>query len=161
MRIALPRSVGVASLDELLVVTLTSQSAPADVLSGLSSQMPAGITLLSAATLAEGDRSLPCEARYALDIEKTVSESVERCVARFMSQDCVEVDRIAFKTRSRKTVNIRQYILTMDVGRDYLNWTQSITTTGTARLNEVLEALELPSRRYLHRIRRVKVSYRP
>lgn len=161
VRIALPRPVGVASFDELLVVELTSRVAPSDVLSGLSTQVPAGITLLSAESVADADRRLPCEARYALGLEPTMSEPVAKRTAQFMSRDCVEVDRLVVKRRSRKSVNIRRYVVTMSVKENRLRWTQSITTTGTARVDEVLEVLRLPSRRYLHRLRREKVSYHP
>jgi radical SAM-linked protein len=161
MRIALPRPVGVASLDELLVLELTLPTDPGEVLSRLSSQLPAGITLISAEALSERDRRLPYEACYSLQLEPMLSARVAKRAAEFISKDRVEVSRTLHPGPGQKVVNVRQYVVAVVVSDDRLNWRQSITATGTARAGEVLGALELPSCRYLHRLRREKVSYRP
>ncbi|MBN2559957.1 MAG: DUF2344 domain-containing protein [Phycisphaerae bacterium] len=164
MRIALPRSVGIASLDELLVVELTSEASEAacsDVQSWLLPVMPPGIEIVSVEVLCKGDRRLPCEAGYALEIEPTMAEAVGRRAATFLSKDRVEIDRHVPKTRSRRTIDIRQYILTMQVNGDCLRWTQSITSTGTARPDEVLSALGLSPGDHLHHLCRERVWYSP
>lgn len=161
MRIALPRPVGVASVDELLLLELASQVPPSEVLSRLSSQVPQGVTLLSAERLADADRRLPSEVRYVLELEPVMASGVAERVARFMFEDCIEVERTEPKTRSSKKVDIRQYVLAMGVEDDRLTWTQAITEAGTARVGEILDAVGLPSQRYLHRLLRAGVSYRP
>jgi radical SAM-linked protein len=161
LRITLPRPVGVASLDELLVLELASPTEPDEVLSRLSGQLPAGITLVAAETLSERDRRLPYEACYSLPLEPMISEPVAKRAAAFMSKDRVEVDRPIYPDRGHKLINVRQYVVALGVAEDRLKWRQSITTTGTARADEVLTALELPSRQYLHKLRRDEVSYHP
>ncbi len=158
IRIALPRPVGVTSFDELLLVELASQMEPTDLQAALSLQVPPGMTIVSAEVLADGDRRLPCEACYAVDIEPAEAERVAKDVAEFLLRDCVEIRRIVYKTRLEKTVNIRRYVLAAGVDDDCLRWRQSITPTGTARVGEVLDTLALPSRDYLHRLRREQVS---
>ncbi len=159
LRITLPRPVGIASLDELLVLELTSPTEPGEILSRLSEQLPAGITLISAETLAERDRRLPYEACYSLQLEPMLSEPVAKRAAAFMSKDRVEVDRLIYRGRRHKLINVRQYVVALGVAENCLKWGQSITTTGTARADEVLTALELPSRHYLHKLCRDEVSY--
>jgi hypothetical protein len=51
--------------------------------------------------------------------------------------------------------------VTIAVLDNRLTWTQSITPTGTARPNEVLEVLGIPGGDYFHLLRREKVWYGP
>ncbi len=159
MRIVLPRPVGVASHDEWLVIELTSHAEPSHVLARLSSEMPAGITLLSAQVPPPHDHMVPCEASYAVEVDPDISRRVANSASEFMAQSCVVVERVDYKTRAKKTVNVRRYILEMRVIHPRLTWTQSITTTGTARPDEVLEVLKLPSRDYHHRLVRENVTF--
>jgi radical SAM-linked protein len=159
MRIALPRPVGVESRDEWLVIELTTLAEPSDVLARLSPEMPAGIALLSAQVPPAHDRMVPCGASYAVELDPDTSRRVETSVSEFMAQDCVVVDRVHHKTRTKKTVNVRRYILEMHVSHTRLTWTQSITSTGTARPDEVFEVLKLPSRDYVHRLVRENVTF--
>lgn len=159
MRIVLPRPVGVESHDEWLVIELTSQAEPSHVLARLSSEMPAGITLLSAQEPPPHDRMVPCGVSYAVEMDPDTSRRVANRASEFMAQSCVVVDRVHYKTRAKKTVNVRRYILEMHVIHPRLTWTQSITPTGTARPDEVFEVLKLPSRDYLHRLVRENVTF--
>lgn len=159
LTIALPRPVGVASSAELLVVGLTSEVAPSDAMARLAPQLPVGITLMSAEVLADGDRRLPCEARYTLIVEPELAPTVSVAIEKFLASDTVLVERTIKKTAYKKTVDIRQYVLAIEINDDRLTWTQSITLTGTARLNELLDALGLPSRDHLHRLHRQVVRY--
>jgi radical SAM-linked protein len=161
MRIALPRPVGVASRDELLIVELSQDQSPADVLSKLSPEMPHGIALLSAESLAPNDKRLPCEACYTLTIEPSAYEAASRRAEAFLAKERVAVDRVVPKSRTTKAVDIRQYVFAIDVKADRVTWSQSITREGTARLSEVLEALGLPSSEHLHLVCREQVCYVP
>ena len=71
--VVVPRPVGVASRDELMVLEVTADLAADEALRRLQSQMPEGLTLLSAETLAPGARRVPCEVWYRLEIEAATS----------------------------------------------------------------------------------------
>ncbi len=160
IRIALPRPVGVASLDERVLVEFVTAVPPEEVRFGLSAQMPVGITILSADDVAAGDRMLPCRASYAVAIHRSTRGEIEPRITAFLSADSREIRRTNHKTQSIKIVDIRPYILSMNVNDNCLNWSQEITMTGTARVSEVLDSLGLSSCDHLHRLRREKVEYR-
>jgi radical SAM-linked protein len=161
MRIALPRPVGVASLDELLVVEVTSEESPDEVLNRLRLEMPPGIVLIAAELLNDGDRRQPCEVWYSLEIETSIYTEVAQRAADFLSKDSVMVDRVTPKSRACKAINIRQYISAVEVTPQRVTWSQTITQEGSARPGEVLEALGLASCDHLHRLCRQKTVYKP
>jgi radical SAM-linked protein len=160
-RIALPRPVGVASLDELLVVEVVSEEAPEDVLNRLRREMPPGIVLIAAESLEAGDHRQPCEVWYSLEIEHSIEGVVAQRAVDFLSQDSVMVDRVTPKSKAGKAINIRQYISTIEVTPQRVAWSQTVTQEGSARPSEVLEALGLPSCDHLHRLCRQKTLYQP
>jgi len=161
LSIVLPRPVGVASQDELVVVQLTTEVDPADAMSRLSRQVPDGLTVLAAELITADDKRIPREAHYELELEPILTAAVTERAAELLSKDRLDIARTSPKADAAKTVDIRQYLASMAVADGRLRWAQAITPTGTARPQEVLEALDLPSREHLHRLRRVRVEYLP
>ena len=159
LSIVLPRPVGVASQDELVVVQLTTEVDPTDAMSRLSRQVPDGLTVLAAVLITADDKRIPREAHYELELEPTLTAAVTERAAELLSKDRLDIARTSPKADAAKTVDIRQYLTSMAVADGRLRWAQAITPTGTARPQEVLEALDLPSREHLHRLRRVRVEY--
>lgn len=157
-RIALPRSVGVASKDELLLVELASEMTPNEALRSLKPEMPLGLELLNIESMDEGDRRLPREACYSLALDGSLLGPVAHAASLFLSREQVFVQRSAPGAQS-KSVDIRSYIASIEVGTDRVTWSQRITPEGTARPAEVLEQLGLPSQDHLHRLCRRKVAY--
>jgi radical SAM-linked protein len=158
MTIVLPRPVGVASRDELIVFELTRPIEPVELLANLSPQMPVGLTLQSAEMLGLGCRRRPHEAAYELEIELESRDSIAEHAARLLSAEHYPIERQAPQTPARQ-VDIRPYIKAIDVSERRVNWTQSVTQDGTARIAEVLAALGLAAEQHLHKVVRVRVSY--
>lgn len=161
MRLALPRPVGVASLDELLVVELIGDFVPEDARMALARQMPEGIRLLSAEKIAEADERRPRAATYELPLEDDSVGPLNERATEFMAAKERVVQRHSPKTRQSKPIDLRSFIRDMRVADRRLTWTQTISQDGTARIGEVLEALALPSRDHLHRVSRQTVCYEP
>ena len=159
MRLALPRPVGAASRDELLVMELTRDMQPEDARTALQGQMPAGISLLSAENLADDDHRRPCEATYELPVGQEQTTALARRISEFMASPTVIVMRQTPRTTRTKSVDIRSFVKTMDVSDGRLTWTQLISQEGTARLAEVLDAIELRGADHLHRVCRTAVAY--
>jgi len=156
--LSLPRSVGVASQDETLVVELSDRLEPSEVLGRLAAEMPAGIRLLAAEALSDRDRRLPRETEYVLPVPPALHEALASKAKQFMQSRQVIVERVT-PNSARKPIDIRAYVTHLEVGRHELRWRQSITPTGTVRAAEVLEALGLDVRDHLHRLRRTRVAY--
>lgn len=159
MTIALPRSVGVASSDELLVLEFSSPLDASTVVERMSREVPDGIRILSGQDLDDNDRCLPYEVRYEVDLSPTDRELVLQRAMEFLSRSTYEVDREMPKRNAKKRVDIRSYVTTIDVAVDRLQWTQSVTTFGTVRPDEMLEALGLPPGEHVHRLHRFGVKY--
>lgn len=159
LRLSLPRPVGVASSDELLVVELTEPLPPSVVMERLSPQMPAGLSLLGVEPIAESDRRLPSEASYSLTLDASQREGLAGRIAELLAAECVPVTRIMHQDSKQKSIDLRAYILAIELTDEGVRWRQTITGTGTVRVNEVLEALGLSARAHLHRVRREQVCY--
>ena len=160
MMIPLPRSVGIESADEMLVVELVGSAECAEFASRLSPHLPAGLNILSAEVVPDGDRRLPIEVRYALALSAEQRAVVSTARDRVLSSESIDVERRSPKAPAR-VVDIRPFIESIDLDGDGVTWTQRITPKGTARPSEVLEALGLPAPEHIHRLRRVQVRYMP
>ncbi len=161
LRIALPRPVGVASLDELLIVEMDSVENPSDVLTRLSAQVPQGMRLLSAEKPADHHRYLPCEVECELAIDPSQRDVTADAISRFLSRETVIVQRTTPGNASMKSVDIRQYVRDMTVTEGKVGWTQTVTQSGTARMTEVLDAIGLSAGDHLQCVVRRRVSYQP
>lgn len=160
LSIALPRPVGVASGDELLVIELCEPIEPSSALTRLAPQMPPGMTLLGAEQLDDSDRRLPCDACYAVSFGPELQDRIAQHATNMLAAEQLPVTREAHEAGARtKSIDIRPYILSIEAQPQGVRWQQAISQTGTARVSEVLELLGLPSAEYLHRVRREKVAY--
>ncbi len=160
MTIALPRPVGVASDDELLIIELDADVEPDEIAARISSQMPVGMRLVSVRRLAEKDRQLPCEVEYRLPLDAMSVADMTLTANRLMNASECLVSRPDAKGGAPRTLNIRPFILSAAVREQALVWVQSVSSEGTARVGEVLEALGLPARELLHRVVRSRTVCR-
>ena len=158
--IVLPRPLGVASICELLVLELTVDESPVEVLSRLAKSMPDGIELLEAERLAEQDRRLPTEVQYALQLEPQACRDAAAAASEFMAKQSVVVERTNPARPAPKKVDIRKFMVSIEVEDGVLLWTQAIAPEGTVRVGELLDCLGLPSGDLLHRVLRKAISYR-
>jgi len=154
-----PRPVGVASDDDLLILETSVAMQPDELLSRLSPQVPSGLTLLDINVLAPGERRIPCGATYSMELDSGVVQELERRLETLRERERIEVTRRDHRTGQTRLINLRPWLLQWHLDQTRLEWTQAILQDGTARPAEVLEAFVLPSRDLLHRIRRVSVRY--
>lgn len=159
MSIVLPRPVGVASRDELLVVELEHEMDSKEALSRLSRHMPVGLMLISTEFLSEQQRVAPVRATYSLALEPSDREGMTQRASSLLAAEVLPVERTLPKRASKRTVDIRPYLVEVETTPEGVRWTQTISQGGSARVGEVLEVLGLPSRDYLHLVCREHVSY--
>lgn len=160
LSIALPRPVGVASGDELLVIELSEPIEPSSALTRLAPQMPLGMTLLGAEQPDDADRRLPCDACYTVSFGPELQDRIAQQATNMLAAEQLPVTREAHEAGARaKAIDIRPYIMSIEAQPQAVRWQQTISQTGTARVSEILELLGLPIAEYLHRVRREKVTY--
>lgn len=158
MSLALPRSVGIASSDELLVIELSQPIDLEEMRVRLGEQMPAGMVITRIERVEAGDRRLPIAAEYEVDIDAGTEVALAARAAAIISETSVFVDR-ATPGMAVRHIDVRPYIMAITVEPKTLRWAQSITATGTVRPNEMLELLGLSADDHLHRLRRSAVTY--
>ncbi len=152
MTIVMPRPVAVASMDEMLLLELTDDQDPAELVTQLSGQMPEGITLRSAERVPAGERRLPCEVRYSLPIAASLQAEVARRASEVLAEGRIEVTRRTPESTLSKRLDVRPFILSIEVVDERVTWTQLVTPDGTVRVGEMLEALGLMTGDHLHQV---------
>jgi radical SAM-linked protein len=141
-RIVFPLSMplGVAGLDEVVEIELNRELPPEEVLSRLAAQAPAGLDFLTIRPIPLNLTGQVCRAlyRFALNPER-LTDLAGRCSALLRRAEC-SVQRMHPHPRS---VDIRPYILGLEVVADALLIDLRVTPTGTARADEILTLLGL------------------
>ncbi|MCH7814813.1 MAG: DUF2344 domain-containing protein [Planctomycetes bacterium] len=160
LSIPLPRSVGVASDAERLVLELTEAVDPQTVVARLGPQLPAGFALTRAQTLDCGRRCVPVGVTYGLPLSAEQCRTVgDRAVALLDPSDPIPVLRKNRKTGRVKELDIRPFIHSIRVGPDQLVMRLHLTDGMTARPREILEALGIAADGMGHRIRRLEIEW--
>ncbi len=159
VRLPLPRSVGVASDDELLVITLERHESPDRVHERLARQLLTGIELGETIELARQGKPRAVEATYRLDLAGEQRPPLAEAVRRITDADRLEVQRVTKKGSQCRTIDLRAWIARVDVCADVLTMTLRISPEGSARPAEVLELLELDATEALPCLRRVAVQW--
>jgi len=148
-----PRTVGIASEAEPLVVELTEPVPPDRVARALAGELPGGLRVLEARSVAPRPSIRTCGATYRLSLEPQTRDAVASAAQRVLGQARFAV------SRDDRTVDIRPSITSLQVQGAELVVTIRITPGGSARPAEILAALGLPVEETLHRMRRVAVQW--
>jgi len=155
----LPRSVGVASDDELLIVALERAETPARVRQRLVGEVPEAIALREAFELACRARPRPVEATYRLDLAGDPNPALAKTVRQTMQADRIEVRRTSKRGGRSRVVDLRDRIVRIDLAGNTLTATLRISPEGSARPAEVLELLGLDAVEMVPRFRRVTTRW--
>lgn len=160
LSLVLPRPVGVASDDEMLLLDFTEAVATERIEAGLADQLPDGIALLQVEPVDSSYRPRVRSVRYTLPLEPDQGQSVGRKVAEMLNAELVSVTRQKPGERQQRQRNIRRYIEQAGIDRHgQLYLELLVADDGTARPAELLEWLGLPAKPYLAQLRRTCVQY--
>ena len=159
LSLPLPRAVGVASDVELLVVELAEVLESGVVLDKLSEQMPAGLKLTDAWTIADKHPPQPVRVDYELPLPPDRVETVSQAAQSLMAAPTWAIERTGPGSRKIKDIDLRQYLAEASVSEGILRWTVHVTTGGTLRPAELLAAVGLPPQEWHHRVRRTGVQW--
>jgi radical SAM-linked protein len=171
MSLPMPRPVGVASDDDLLVLDLGDESAnipadltPLNVLDRLAAQFPADgcVVLRSARAVAH----VPQAKLVHYGVNLTALSPADRAalpsrIAAILAADqCVVHRRIDAEGTDRPT-DIRPYLrdVQWDASSARLAWSLAVTPAGTARPGELLAALEIEPTPWIHRVVRERIEW--
>lgn len=155
----LPRAVGIASTADLLVVDLEDLLDPTVVLDRLSEQMPDGLTLTEARSIAGKHPPQPVRADYELALPPDQVEDVRQGIADLLAVPTWSVRRSDPGRRQPKELDLRQYLAEGAVREGILRWTVHVTAGGSLRPAELLAAVGLPPQDWQHHVRRTGVEW--
>lgn len=158
LSLPLPRSVGMASDDEWLLVELAQAVEPAEALRGLARQVPVGIRLLGAVVPEADAPPQPVRVCYEVAL-KEPSSGLDGAITAFLACDAWPVTRTSPENRPARTLDIRPFVEALVHDGDRLEIMLRVTPQGAARPSEVLDSLGLSGRELAHRIRRTRVDW--
>jgi len=165
-----PRPVGVASRDDLLVVTLDESIGPAALLSALrAADPPAGLTFIGAMELPTKATPQPRRSLYELALDPPRTKAVGARLAELAGADSWPVERMVKTGRGRRrasvgfatrTVDLLPRVADLSVAEGKLAFAALSDQAGSARPGEVLALCGLDERTDLASLVRVEVDYR-
>ena len=160
LSLVLPRPVGVASDDEMLLLEFSEAVAIERIEAMLADQLPDGIALSRVEEVEATYRPRARSVRYTLPLDSDQVQVVGRKVAEMLSAESVSVTRQKSGTQQQRQRNIRGYIEQAGIDGDGQLYIElSIADDGTARPAELLDWLGLPAKPYLAQLRRTCVQY--
>ena len=148
MSLPLPRSVGIESADDILVLQIElTEPDSLDIgllKSKLANELPQGCELLNV-TIAESKTSIqPTAATYELPIRNQyITDELKSCIHKTLQSETLYVERRIKKTHKTRDINIRNFIKAIDLRKNDIIVECSITPTGTVRPDEILNLLHL------------------
>jgi len=161
LSLPLPRPVGTAADDEVLVAELTSEL-PAELLvRRLAEQLPDGLTVRSAALLPDGVFPQARAATYEVDLSGPLASELPGRIDALLRQERVPVDRYRADGERVKGLDIRPYLRELHLKGTRLTMRLGIDQRGTAKPSEVLAALGLDAVGLMHRVRRLSADWDP
>lgn len=158
--IPLPRPVGVASQAEAIVVDTEAPIDPADVLQRLGDHTPRGIRLISVERVKTREHLHPDWVRYRLELDDRAPVDHEARIRQLLESEVAHVQRTDPKRDSPRTVNIRPYIVDLRLDGGAVEFTLSVTSSGSAKPAEIAGLLGYDAGSINHRIRRMEVRWR-
>jgi radical SAM-linked protein len=138
--IAFPTALGlgIESLDEILEFELTSWTSPKGIEKVLGEQLPEGIAVASAEAFDRKQRSFVNFVEYEASCPGQAAGIADRIRAFMALKEC-PIERVSDK--GSKTVEIRQYVMALDIEGETLYLRIRITDQGTAKPEEVLRSI--------------------
>jgi radical SAM-linked protein len=140
--IAFPTALGlgIESLDEVLEFELSSWTAPRQIEKSLGEQLPEGMGVRSAEAFDRKQRSYVAYVEYEASCAGQTDGLADR-IRDFLALKECPVERVSDK--GSKTVEIRQYVMALDVDADTVYLRVRITDQGTAKPEEILRSIGL------------------
>ncbi len=177
LSLPLPRPVGVASDDELLVLRLyDAEGVPVEdgpdgarqawqerTKAALSAALPEGVAVHSVATLKSSASFHPASARYVFDLGGAdrgahVARLNDR-INELLSRESLVVERAAPERREGRCVDIRPFLNSIELRATGAIVDCAISNAGTVRVDELMDLLELRPEDLAGPVRRGDVSW--
>jgi len=157
----LPRPVGMAGLEEWLLVQLTQPLAPADVCARLDGALPEGIRIRGG-WRSQGRESWQAqEALCEVPLEPAVLETLAERIEQLLRAPSAVLQRDMGPNKRGKSLDARRFIAALELRDGRLRMRLRYLSGATVRPGEVLELLGLPAQPYSSFVTRVAITWGP
>jgi len=159
MTIPLPRPLGIASDDEVVVVQLSREIDADDARVRIRQCLPDGMMLHGIRKLAPGERLVPDSVRYRFAIEGDSVSDLATRAKNIMDAAELPVTREHHDGGKASTLNVRPFIIGVQPADQNIEFELRVTGTGSARPAEIVGLLGFDTHNVNHRIRRLEVRW--
>lgn len=166
LSIPVPRTVGVASQAETIVIEFDRPIDGDDATRRLNAQMPKDIRLTDARRLTPRERLVPELVRYRLELPPgaqtgtpAISNLTER-IAEIGRADALPIERKDAPGKKTRRIDVRPFLVELKSDGDAVEFTLRVTPEGTARPREIAQLLGFDADTITHHIRRMAVQWR-
>lgn len=155
----LPRPVGIASDDELLVLEMQEPLACATVAEKLGTQLPPQIAILSATRIADSARFIAGSVRYRLCLGADSPPDLEARIERLKTAKTLEVSRYSPKRARTRQVDIKPYLDDIVRAGDVVEFRLVVKDGASARPGEIGMLLGLDAKAVNHLVCRTEIRW--
>lgn len=142
MSVIFPRPVGVESEGDLVSAEFLEQDHQANQFKErFSKQLPRGIVLQDVAVIEKSQKYEPIQAQYSFALGQKMDQLTDK-ICEIDGRSEINFTRKGKKGAVRK-VDLKEYIVSMDLNNGVVNIVTKVTRFGTIRVNEILELLGL------------------
>jgi radical SAM-linked protein len=167
LSLPLPRSVGIEADGDLLCFRIESSTGAREsdlctlVKTRLSEQLPDGFELLTAKSAKAKASIQPCQAAYLLAVRtEYLNEKLKSRIKHLLASENLNLQRRIGPENSKfKNVDVRPFLKSIELDDTGITVECKISLTGSIRLDEILELLELDYDMLSAPIRRTRVQW--
>lgn len=163
LSLALPRSVGVESEDELCIAEIREQIGQSDfcrLIQNLSSQLPCGFEITSAEITKENTDFMRGVVSYLFSVGADIKcSSIADKAEEFLKQEKFVIKRVSPNRQLPRQVDIRKFVKSIDVQDGYIAAGCIFGPDGTIRIDELLQLFGLSQENLISPVRRVRVDW--
>jgi len=148
MSVIFPRPVGVESEGDLVSAEFLEQEHQANQFKErFSKQLPGGIVLQDVAVIEKSQKYEPVQAQYSFALCQQMCQKQEQDKLADEIRGICERSEIIFRRKGKKgsvrQIDLKEYIVSMELDNGAVNVVTKVTRGGTIRVNEILELLGL------------------
>lgn len=159
LSLVLPRPVGVASRDDLLVLELRDHSQPEDLCSRLAAHLPNGINISNCLDLGPVRAPNAVAAVYSLQLSQEEAAIVADRISGVLRAQRLLVNRPGKRAPDNRQLDIRPHLIDIQLDGTELLFTLAYTHTGSAKPAEILALLDSDTSYNRAQLVRKKVKY--
>lgn len=156
----LPRSVGLAGEQELLLVKIDRPCQPEEIAPRLQGQLPAGLQIVAIRLVPDEIAPLAQWARYCCRLSSQVDgKGLSRRINEFENSTIWQVHRSARGRHPKRTIDLKKTLAELEHRGQCLFYTIRIDREATARNDEVLAMLEINDPDLVEEVVRLQTGY--